>query len=80
MKQFLINLTNPKNWIDFVRGKSKKLFIYLSGQDKIQKAMYAVYICPECYVNNSCKECGCDFQAVILSNKQCPRHVGNKST
>ena len=39
MKQFLINLTNPKTWIDFVRGKSKKLFIYLSGQDKIQKAM-----------------------------------------
>ena len=74
LRQFWINLKNPKNWINVVRGYSKKIFIWLTGQDKIYKAMWAVYNCPDCYANNTCKECGCDFEAIVLSNKECSRH------
>lgn len=74
IKQFWINLKNPKNWVNFVRGNFKKFVIWITGQNKIYKAMWAVYTCPDCYRNNTCKECGCDFDAVVLSNKTCPKH------
>jgi len=81
LKQLLVNISNPKNWFYYVQGKYKMLILRLYkkyfNDNKVEKIMYAVYKCPQCYENNSCEDCGCDFMALFSSDKKCKRHVEN---
>lgn len=73
VKQFLVNASNPFNWYYFIQGKLKQRFLRELTQTT-QKAMLYTYSCPQCYENNQCEECGCEFSSLILSDKQCKRN------
>ena len=78
MGQFWVSIKDPKNWWYAIQGYLLSLIAKLYNKyvgHKIDELMYAVYVCPTCYENNHCEECGCSFKELILSDKKCKRHV-----
>lgn len=52
----------------FIKGQYNKYF----NQDKIDEMLYKTAQCPNCFMNGSCLECGCDFKEMITTDKKCP--------
>lgn len=54
----------------FIQKEYSRLFSEESIKDVMQKAA----ACHECVINGSCMnaDCGCDINAVFLSDKKCP--------
>ena len=45
----------------------------LIGPDPVAKMYNKIEKCKPCFNNGECLECGCDFKAMILSDKPCPK-------
>jgi len=70
IKQLIKNLSNPINVSYWIQYKLTKL-INPDKEQLVQKATYYAYQHPECFENNACSHCGCSFEGIIMSNKQC---------
>lgn len=75
LKQFIKNL-KFKNLIYIIAAKYKKFirkeYNKYYESDKLEDIYFKIASCPDCYLNGSCLECGCDFKEMITTNKPCP--------
>ncbi len=83
IKQLLKNLQSPSNIIYYIKGKYRnfinKQYSKINDENQIERIKYRVYMCPDCYRNNSCAYCGCDFQSLCLTQKSCKNVEFNNS-
>lgn len=74
LKQLIKNL-KLANLKYIIQAKYKRFIIKEyekhTTRNKLDDMLYAVYKCPECYVNNTMQCCGCNFKEAITSNKHC---------
>jgi hypothetical protein len=55
-------------YYNYIRKEYSRIFT----KDRIDDMLYKTAMCPECYKNGDCLECGCSFVDMIKTNKHCP--------
>lgn len=71
--------------LDLLREDPARLFYYIKGHILWSIHKRAIYrfversvTCKECFQNNECKHCGCEFGPIVLSKYKCDKHVDKK--
>lgn len=70
-KVFIINQYNKYYPQPLVTEEDLKDKIVQFSPD-IETLVYKSAMCPPCALNGSCLKCGCDFNSMIVSDKECP--------
>lgn len=71
------------HYLKLLKENPMRLFYYVQGsilwfvhKKYILKYLQRSVECNDCFVNGSCKHCGCDVNKLFLSDLKCKKDVG----
>lgn len=70
IKQFF----NPYNWFLYTRSKIRKIFLPKDVLNFYNYLTQRSAVCPDCVLNNKCKECGCATPDIFYEGKECNKY------